>query len=425
MAPIPSVLRVPAFRQVWLASLASNAGSWLQVVAAGWLILELTGSPAAVGAIALVARAPALLLSTFGGQLADRFDRRAVGIATFAGQALAAGALAVLTWADLAGAAVIYVLTFVLGVGFALGLPAMLALIPTLVPPGQFSQAVSLNAAGINVARLIGPMIGGFTLATAGAGACFALNAVSFLALIAALWRLPHGRLEPPERAGMREALGYAYRDPAARRLLIGMAIFAGLAAPVQELAPVMAETLDAGEVGLGLLLGAMGGGALAGAWLLEWLSGRGYPRHHALPTATCLVAVFIGGVAVAPVLPVAMLCIATAGAFWIWLFSATNTAIQLGSPIHLRGRMLGLYQLSVIGPIALGSVAIGGLAEAVGIRWALGLSAMALAAWGAWSLVNRVPSIDPPRDGEGARPSPGLREGVTASAGRGRAPGG
>ena len=188
---VPAVLRYRAFRDVWLASLASNAGSWLQIVASGWLILQLTDSPAAVGLLALVTRAPAILLSTVAGQLADRFDRRAVGIWTFLLQAVAAGALALITWASGPEVWSIYVLTFLVGVGFALGLPAMLALIPALVPAPRLSQAVSLNAAGINVARLAGPAIGGATLALFGATACFALNAVSFLALVLVLLRIP------------------------------------------------------------------------------------------------------------------------------------------------------------------------------------------------------------------------------------------
>ena len=274
---VPAVLRYRAFRDVWLASLASNAGSWLQIVASGWLILQLTGSPAAVGALALVTRAPAILLSTVAGQLADRFDRRAVGIWTFLLQAVAAGALALITWASGPEVWSIYVLSFLVGVGFALGLPAMLALIPALVPAPRLSQAVSLNAAGINVARLAGPAIGGATLALFGATACFALNAVSFLALVLVLLRIPPGRRR---RAARGSACARRWPTPPAttgmRRLLIGMAVFTALASPIQELAPVVADRLDAGPEGLGLLLGAMGGGALAGAWLLERLHGGG-----------------------------------------------------------------------------------------------------------------------------------------------------
>lgn len=381
---------------MWLASLASNAGSWLQIVASGWLILELTGSPAAVGALALVTRAPAILLSTVAGQLADRFDRRSVGIWTFLLQAVAAGTLALITWVSGPDAWSIYVLTFLIGVGFALGLPAMLALIPALVPAPRLSQAVSLNAAGINVARLVGPAIGGATLAIFGATACFALNAVSFLALVLVLLRIPAGRAAAArERVGTREALAHALNDDGMRRLLIGMAAFTALASPIQELAPVVADRLDAGPEGLGLLLGAMGGGALVGAWLLEHLHGGGLPRHRALPIATLT---FSGGMAVVAVTPwlwLGLLGMAFSGAFWIWMFAGTNTAIQLRSPRPLLGRMLGLYQLSVIGPIALGSALAGLVAEEAGIEATLAGCAAILALWGAWTLRNPVESID------------------------------
>jgi MFS family permease len=416
MIGVPEVLRVPAFRNVWLASLASNAGSWLQVVAAGWLILDLTGSPAAVGALALVMRGPALLLSTYAGGLADRMDRRLLGAVTFVVQGVAAGALAILTWADLATPAVVYLLTFALGIGFALGLPAMLVLVPALVPPPRLPQAVSLNAAGINVARAVGPSVGGVLLATLGAAACFALNAVSFLALVVALVTLPREARPAGRRVrlGLRPALRHAARHPGARRLLIGMTLFAGLAAPVQELAPVVVEHLGAGPGALGLLLGAMGAGALVGAWLLDRLGRGGYPRHHALPTATTLFAAGALVVAFSPWVVLTALAMAFCGCFWIWLFAATNTAIQLGSPPGLLGRMLGLYQLSVIGPIALGSLAAGAVAQLIGIRWSLALCAALLGGWGLWSLTHLVPEIDAPA------PSAGPERAAEAPAPRG-----
>lgn len=401
--PVPEVLRVPAFRAVWVASLLSNAGSWLQIVASGWLIHEATGSPAAVGALALVTRAPAIGLSAWAGSLADRFDRRAVGIWTFALQAAAAGALAVITWVDGTHVGAIYALTFVVGVGFALGLPAMLALIPSLVPRARLSQAVSLNAAGINIARLAGPAIGGGMLAAFGATACFALNAVSFLALVWALARLDRRPPAAPPAGGrprLRDALGVAFADPAIRRLLVGMSIFTVLASPAQELAPVIADRLDAGATGLGLLLGAMGGGALVGAWLLERLHAGGYPRHRALPTASLLFAAGLAVVAVTPWFWLGLVGMGFAGAFWIWMFAATNTATQLRSPAPLLGRMLGLYQLSVIGPIAIGSTLAGLVAEEAGIAATLAGCAALLAAWAVWSLRNPVPEIDVPRSG-------------------------
>jgi MFS family permease len=216
----------------------------------------------------------------------------------------------------------------------------------------------------------------------------------------------------PGSRARFREALGHAWREPAPRRLLLGMAIFAALAAPAQELAPVVAANLGHPDVGLGLLLGFMGGGALVGAWLLEYLGRAGYPRHHALPTATVAFAVGMAVLAASPWFWLALVAMFAAGVFWIWMFIATNAAIQLRSPPELLGRMLGLYQLSVLGPIAIGAQAAGGLAELVGIRWSLAVCAALLGAWGVWSLIHRVPSID----GIEGVPHGGLREGLLAS---------
>ncbi len=395
MSLVPDVLRNRDFRAVWLASVASNAGSWLQVVASGWLILLLTDSPAAVGALALVTRAPALL-SPYAGQIADRFDRRLVGMWTFLLQAAGAATLAVLSWSGHAGVGALYALNFVVGVGFALGLPAMLALIPALVPRARLSQAVSLNAAGINVARLAGPAVGGGVLAVFGATACFAVNAVSFLALVWALWRLPANRAAATAvRAPLSEALRYARRDPAMRRLLVGMAVFTALASPVQELAPVIARHIGSGPAGLGLLLGSMGGGALVGAWLLERMGGRGLPRHRALPIATVVFSAGLVVVAVSPWLWAGMAGMALSGAFWIWMFAGTNTAIQLRAPAPLLGRTLGLYQLSVVAPIAVGSTVAGLVADRVGIVATLLGCAALLGGYGLWTLHRPVPEID------------------------------
>ncbi len=392
---IPSVLRIPSFRNVWLASVASNGGTWLQAVAAGWLVWQLTGSPVVVGALAMAYRAPALLLSTWGGKIADRSDWRVVGIITFLVQAAGALVLAVATWTGVVGVPVIFAATVVMGIGFSFGLPSVLALVPALVPVGRLQDAVALNAVGTNVARMVGPMIGGVVLAFAGAAWCFLLNAVSFLALVLALSVIP--RLDQGARRpqSLRVALRYAFTDAAARRLLLGMSLFMLFAGPVQELAPVVAHRVGGGPVILGLLLGAMGGGALVGAWLLSTLSRRGLPRHASIPLATVAFGITLVVVAISPWAWLTVTAMVGLGCFWIWLPTITNTAIQLSSPSWLRGRMLGFYQLSVIAPIALGAVVFGWLADYIGIGWSLGIAAACLVGWGAWSAVHPVPEID------------------------------
>jgi MFS family permease len=412
LAPgVPSVLRVRGFRQFWIASLISNCGSWLQTVAAGYLVYHLTHSPGMVGALALVSRGPAFVLSTTGGRLADRFDRRAVGRWTFALQGVAAAGMAVMAFLGGLTVPVIFVLTFALGVGFALGLPAVLALVPALVPAEHFEQAVALNAAGVNVARLAGPALGGVLLGLVGATWCFGLNAFSFLALVLVLGWVSVRPTQP--RAALvstRRALVFAWRDPAIHRLLAGMAVFAALAAPIQELAPVIAHTLGSGAVGLGLLLGAMGGGALIGAWALDRAQAHGLTRGHAMTVATLVFAGTMTGLAMAPGIGLGLVAMACCGAFWIWMFILANTSIQLRAPRSMVGRMLGLYQLSVIGPIAVGSLLAGLWAEVVGIRWSFVTCAALLAVWGLWTLRRPVPEID-----DGRAPEPADTVDVTA----------
>jgi len=404
LAPgVPSVLQVRDFRQFWIASLISNCGSWLQTVAAGYLVFHITHSPGMVGALALVSRGPAFVLSTSGGKLADRFDRRAVGRWTFLVQGVAAGAMAVASLMGVLNVGVIFVLTFALGCGFALGLPAVLALVPALVPVEQFEQAVALNAAGVNVARLAGPALGGVLLSVVGATWCFGLNAFSFLALVAVLSWV---QLRPTEiraqRVSTGRALRFGWADPAIHRLLIGIAVFACLAAPIQELVPVMAHTLGAGALGLGAMLGAMGGGALVGAWVLDRLQAWGVTRGRAIGIATVAFSVTMIVLSASPTFWFGLVAMAFCGAFWIWMFILINTSIQLRSPRSMVGRMLGFYQLAVIGPIAVGSLAAGLWAEVVGIRWSFATCAVILAAWGVWTLRRPVAEID-----DGRAPEP------------------
>ncbi|MDH3226712.1 MAG: MFS transporter [Thermoleophilia bacterium] len=398
MRLVPPVLRVRTYREIWLGSLASNGGTWLQIVAAGFLIWELTGSALAVGFLAVTARGPSVVLAPLAGQLADRFDRRRLAVVAFTAQSVAASALALTAALGALSVPVIYVLSTILWSGFALGLPSMLALIPLLVPREHFSQAVTVNAAGINVARLIGPAIGGVVLALAGPAWCFGVNAASYWVLIAALIRAGAPPAPAPkQRATVRDGLRYAMADVALRRLLLGMAVFTTFAAVIQELAPVINGRLDGGAVELGALLSAMGGGGVVGAVIYERLRGIGVGASTLLPTASAVFALGLFLIAVSPwvwlTLPVMGFC----GAFWIWLFSGTNTSIQLRSSRDYVGRMLGFYQLAVVGGIGLGSLVAGAVAARIGIAQTLAIWAAILLAWGLWSFVNRVPEIDEP----------------------------
>lgn len=391
-------MRVGAYREVWLGSLASNAGTWLQIVAAGFLVWELTGSALAVGVLAVTARGPSVVFGPIAGSLADRFDRRRVAMGAFIAQSAGAALLAVAAATDQMSVGVIYALSFVIWSGFALGLPAMLALIPLLVPREHFSQAVTVNAAGINVARLLGPAIGGVVLALFGPTWCFAVNALSYWVLIVALVRVGDVPAPAPrQRAAIREGLSFAFHDPALRRLLVGMGIFTTFAAVIQELAPVINGRLDGDAFELGLLLSAMGGGGVIGAVVYERLRASGHGTARLLSVATVVFALGLMAIALFQWLIPTLVAMAFCGVFWIWMFSGTNTSMQLRCPDRYVGRMLSFYQVAVVGGIGIGSLAAGAVASGIGIGPTLAIWATALLAWGAWSLVNPVPEIDEP----------------------------
>ncbi len=413
---VPSVLQIRGFRQFWIASLISNCGSWLQTVAAGYLVYHLTHSPGMVGALALVSRGPAFLLSTTGGRLADRFDRRLVGRWTFAVQGVAAAGMAVMSFLGLLSVPVIFVFTFALGVGFALGLPAVLALVPALVPVEHFEQAVALNAAGVErrtagrsgargdpararrgdlvlrpervfvpgvgVRARVGPgaplrPAGGARLDTTGTGVCVA------------------GPGDPPAAVRHGRLRGACRTDPGTR---------AGHCPhPRQRCGRPGTAPRGHGRRG-----------ALIGAWALDRAQAHGLTRGRALTVATLLFAVMMVGLAAAPTLGLGLVAMAFCGAFWIWMFILANTSVQLRSPRSMVGRMLGLYQLAVIGPIAVGSLAAGLWAEVVGIRWSFVTCAVLLGLWGLWTLRTPVPEIDDGRAPEPDDLAPGVPPGRT-----------
>lgn len=416
-----AALGVALFRRYWVASLVANAAAWMQAVALGWLVFEATHSPAAVGALALTARVPTLALSTAGGYLADRFDRRGVGLVTAGAQMLVAAALA-LPVTDLGDVRVLYAAAALSGTASALGLPATLALVGQIAGRRHRADAIALNAAGVSIARVVGPIGAGATLALAPPHACFVIVACACACMGAVLASVPPLPAEVrAKRARLAGAVGYAARNAAPRRLLVGVAVFTALGSPVQELAPVLAAALGGGPVGLGMLVGEMGLGAFAGAMVFTRLHRAGYPHHHAVPTATLGCALAGMMVALSPSLRIAGIAMMCLGFFWIWVFIATNTSIQMNTPSHLLGRILGLYQLAMIAPIAVGAPVAGVVAEHVGVHASMGGATALLAAWGVWSLAHRVPSID----GAEAGHEGGLWEGITARSHRAAARGG
>ena len=399
------VFRHRAFLWIWLGALVSNVGNWMEAVGQSWLVQQQTGSPFMVELLAASEFVPHAVLMLAAGWLADHYDRRKL---LLGGQTLMMAFGAVLAVAAHAGWAtpwLIIGISFAEGAAWASVTPSWQSIIPALVPRDELPAAIALNSAQFNTARLLGPMLAGAVLTTAGAAAVFDINVVSFLGivLVLALVRVPKAELaaahtsggELAQSGGIQPALRWAVRQPGPARIIFGVAMFALLAAPVQGLLPAMADqVLHVGAHGYGVLLSCLGAGAITGALTLARLP-RSYPRHHLIPLSMLAFSLcaLIYGSSRWPLLSGAAL--AVGGVFWVWSLASSSTAMQLLVPEALRGRAMSVLALATTGPLPLGHLLGGGVAHAFGIRAGVLVSCTALAVFAAWSAYAREPGID------------------------------
>lgn len=374
-------LRHPVFRSLWIASLASNLGTWLQNVGASWLMTSLAASSTLVALVQAVTSLPMFLLSLPAGALADVVDRRRLLLVTQAWMLACATALGFLTLAGLTTPGLLLLFTFLLGLGSALNGPAWQAVVPELIPREDLPGAVTLQSVGFNIARAVGPAIGGLLVAAAGPSATFLLNAASFVGVLIVLVRWRRRPLEsvlPGERffGAMRTGLRYVRHAPEVRAVIVRGATFVFCASSLWALLPVVARVeLKQGPGGYGLLLACLGAGAVGGAFVLPHLK-RG--NSNDLVAAVAML-VFAGGTAaLASVRVFWLLCAAlvAAGGAWLSLLSSLNVALQTVIPGWVRGRALSVYMLGVFGGLSIGSAVWGALADRFGTGRSLWISA-------------------------------------------------
>ncbi|MET0863643.1 MAG: MFS transporter [Nakamurella sp.] len=355
------------FRALWVAQFASNVGTWMQTVGAQWLLIDT--SPLLVSLVQAASSLPIVVLALPAGAWADMVDRRRLLLGAQLAMFLAAAALAVTTFTGSVSPALILGLTFCLGCGNAVAGPSWQAIQPDLVDRGLLPQAAALNGLNMNVARAVGPAIGGVIVATAGAGWVFALNAASFIgiAIVLATWRstkrdagMPPERLVDALRAGGR----YVRHALIVRRLLYRAMLFIPAASAVWALLPVIAaDNLNLGSGGYGLLLGMVGAGAVAGAVAIPRLRARvGSARlvTGAMVTTAAATAV-IATVSQTLVVGIALLPI---GSAWIAVMSSLNSGMQLALPNWVRARGLAYYLVVFQGAQAGGAVVWGVVAD-------------------------------------------------------------
>jgi len=373
---LDSPFRLPLFRAIWVASLCSNFGGLIQSVGASWMMTGLGASPQMIALVQASTSLPIMLFSLWAGAVADNLDRRRVLLAAQSFMMLVSAMLALGTWLGLVTPWLLLGFTFLIGCGTAINGPAWQASVGDMVPRTLLSSAVAYNSMGFNIARSLGPALGGAIVAAAGAAAAFCVNAVSYLALIVVLkrWRpdLPPRKL-PRERLGVAMAAGVRYvrLSPHIRVVLARAALFGVAASALQALMPLVARDLiGGGPLVYGLLLGAFGlgavGGALLGRQLRERLSSEGIVRAASIGLASGAAVTAIGW------LPLALIGLAAAGAGWVLALSTLNVSVQMASPRWVVARAIALYQMAAFGGMAGGSWLFGSIAGVNGVRAAL-----------------------------------------------------
>ncbi|HLK09823.1 MAG TPA: MFS transporter [Candidatus Binatia bacterium] len=370
-------LRQPLFRAVWLAAVVSNVGTWMHDTSAAWLMTSLSTSPLVVALMQTAMSLPFFLLALPAGALADVVDRRRVLLVTQTWMLVAALALGMLALSGRTTPWSLLGLTFALGLGAAMNAPAWQAITPELVAREDLAPAVALNGVAVNVARAVGPALGGLLVAVISPGGVFLLNAASFVGVIAVLgaWRrAPSEGGAPAERVVGAILAGVRYVRHAApvRTVLVRSAAFVVSASGVWALLPLVArQGLGLGAVGYGLLLGCLGAGALVGAAALPGLRRRlGVERLLAAATGVFAGAsATLGVVRVAPLAGVALL---GAGVAWMTTMSSLLVAAQTAVPGWVRARALAVTFLVLQGGLAAGSLLWGTVATHAGVPTAL-----------------------------------------------------
>jgi len=376
-----SPLRHPIYRWLWIASVASNVGTWLQSVGASWLMTSLSSSASLVAFVQAATSLPMFLLSLPAGALADVLDRRRILLVSQSWMAVCAAALGLLTLLGGIGPWSLLAFTFLLGIGAALNGPPWQAIVPELVPRADLPAAITLQSIGFNIARAAGPAIGGLLVAAAGPAWTFLLNAVSFVGVVAVLflWKRPEVEsVLPAERifGSMATGLRYVRHAPEVLAPIVRGSTFVLCGSSLWALLPIVARVdLHLGSAGYGVLLAALGVGAVAGAMALPHLK-RDNSTDGVVAVASLVFAAAVVALALVHDFPVICFALLLAGGAWLSLLSSLNVAVQTAVPSWVSGRALSVYMLIFYGGLALGSALWGAVADRLGVSRSLLLSA-------------------------------------------------
>ena len=392
--------RYPAFRAIWIANLASNVGSMIQAVGAAWLMTELTPQHRLIALVQASNTVPVMLLGLFAGAIADNYDRRRVMIAAQSMMLVVSAILAALAWQGLVGPYMLLAMTFAVGMGTALNGPAWQASVRLQVGHRDLPQAISLNAIAFNLARSVGPALGGLVISIWNPSLAFGLNAISYVGMIVVLLRWHPETIRPTPQPMLRSIMvgvNFCARSGPIRRVLLRGAAFGMGAIACQALMPGIArDQLHSSAVGYGVMLGAFGIGSITTALFVGTLR----RRHGAEWVVTWATTAFLSGqllLAEAHGLALAIPAMFLAGGGFVATMTSLNVAVQLRAPEAILGRCLSLYQAIVFGAMAIGAYGWGAMADHFGLVVAIRMGA----GWLALTLLLRF-VIPMPRREEG-----------------------
>jgi MFS family permease len=375
-----AALSVPNYRRYYGGQAISLIGTWMQMTAQAWLVLTLTHSSTALGVVIALQTLPVLLLTPYGGVIADRGDKRRIMIALQSAMGVQALILGLLTVTGNVRVWEIGLLALLLGVNNAFENPARQSFVLEMVGSDHLRNAVSLNSVLVNVARAIGPAVAGILIATVGDGVCFLVNAASFVAVVTSLVIMDRAALTPsppaPRAKGqLREGFAYIRRTPDLAIPLLMMGVVGCLTYEFQVTLPVMASRgLHAGAAGFGFMTAAMGVGAVIGGLRL---AARGKTGLLPLVIAAWGFGIAVALAALAPSLGFELVALALAGAASISFMATGNSTLQLGADPSMRGRVMSLWFVAFQGSTPIGGPIVGWVMAVLGARAGLGLGAV------------------------------------------------
>lgn len=420
---ITAPLRHATFRRIWLASLVSNLGTLIQGVGVAWAMSQMTPAADKVALVQTALGLPVVLIAMLAGAIADVHDRRIVALVSLGIALAGAIVLTACAWLGLLTPNLLLILCFAGGCGMALMGPAWQSAVSEQVPADALPAAVALNGISYNIARSVGPAIGGIVVAAAGTVAVFALNALAYLPLMVALflWERKTQRSGlPPENLSRAVVLGVRYiaNSPPIKIVLIRTTVFGVIGGAIIALMPLVArDLLYGGAPTYGIMFSAFGLGAVVGALNIaevrKRMSGEAAIRACALSMGGALAVVALSRV---PVLTAAALVVA--GAAWTMTWTLFSIGVQLSAPRWVAGRSLGAYQAATSGGIALGSWGWGRLTDAAGVDTALLVSAVMMLASPLIGLWLRMPSIRAQPEGAHVLEDPEVRLPLTGHSG-------